>query len=71
MAPHQKSEAQVSASGRTFTLVVGVGLLVGAGVVALSGGAPVIATILVLVGASTLSGWVRARPKKTPPPDAN
>jgi hypothetical protein len=50
--------------GSHLALVVGVALLGGAAYVAISGGSPVAATILVLIGASALSGWVRSRRTK-------
>lgn len=55
-----KSAEGASSISRNLALIVGVGMLAGAGYVGLSGGAPVVATILVLIGASVLSGWVRA-----------
>jgi len=57
-------DSQPSSFGRNLALGVGVGTLAGAGYVALSGGAPAVALILVLIGASALSGWARARRKK-------
>jgi hypothetical protein len=62
--PHM---TEAASPGKTLALVVGLGFLAGAGVVALTGGETLIATILVLVGASALAGWARARrqaPKK-------
>ena len=47
--------------GATLALVVGIGLLAGAAYVGLVVGEPIGATILVLIGASALSGWVKAR----------
>jgi len=46
--------------GTTLALVVGVALLGVAAYVALVVGEPVGATILALIGASALSGWVKA-----------
>jgi hypothetical protein len=47
--------------GQTLSLVVGVALLAGAAYVGLVVGEPIGATILVLIGASALAGWVKAR----------
>jgi hypothetical protein len=47
--------------GQQLALGVGGGALAVAGFVVLSGGDRVVAVILALVGASALSGWVRAR----------
>ena len=48
-------------AGQTLALVVGVGLLGAAAYVGLVVGEPAGATILVLIGASALAGWVKAR----------
>jgi hypothetical protein len=50
-----------SSSGTTLALLVGVALLGGAAYVGLVVGEPLGATILVLIGASALAGWVKAR----------
>lgn len=47
--------------GTTLALVVGVELIAGAAYVGLVVGEPIGATILVLIGASALAGWVKAR----------
>jgi hypothetical protein len=47
--------------GRTLALVVGVAALGGAGVVVAVGADKIVAVVLVLVGASALSGYVKAR----------
>jgi hypothetical protein len=47
-----------------FALVVGVGLVLGGVVNALTGGANYLTTILVLIGGGALSGWARARHKR-------
>jgi len=60
----ERSDDQGSSVGSYLALVVGLGMLGGAAYVGLSGGETVLATIMVLIGASALSGWVRARRKK-------
>ena len=50
--------------GERLALAVGVGLLLGATFHALTGGETVVTTILVLVGASALGGFVRARRRR-------
>lgn len=59
----QEDDTVEAQFGKHLALAVGVGGLGGALYVALSGGAPVVATILVLIGGSALSGWNRARRK--------
>jgi hypothetical protein len=54
-------EKDTSSMGQTLALVVGVGLLAGAAYVGLVVGEPIGATILVLIGASALAGWAKAR----------
>lgn len=58
------NDGQAANFGSHLALVVGVGLMGGAAYVAIFGGEPVVATILLLIGASALSGWVRSRRKK-------
>jgi hypothetical protein len=50
--------------GEMFALVVGILLVLGGVVNILAGGAIVVTTILVLIGAGALSGWVKARQKR-------
>ena len=47
--------------GKTIALVVGIGLVGAAAYVGLVAGEPAGATILALIGASALAGWVKAR----------
>jgi hypothetical protein len=51
--------------GRHLALVVGIGLLGAAGYLAVTGGEAVVATILALIGASALAGWVKSGRAKT------
>ena len=50
--------------GEMLALVIGVLLVIGGVVNYLAGGAIVVTTILVLIGAGALSGWVKARQKR-------
>jgi hypothetical protein len=56
MTQNSTSDDASTGLGQKLALVVSVGLLGGAGVVILTGGAPALATILVLIGAGALSG---------------
>ena len=47
--------------GEILALVVGIGLVLGGVVNVLAGGAIVVTTILVLIGAGALRGYVKAR----------
>ncbi len=55
-APESEPE---SAVGRYLALVVGIACFVAAVVTALAGEGIVVVTILALIGASALSGWIR------------
>ena len=50
--------------GEILALVIGILLVIGGVVNYLAGGAIVVTTILVLIGAGALSGWVKARQKR-------
>ncbi len=50
-----------SGVGLWLALIVGLGLISTAVILAVTGGESVVVTILALVGASALGGWVRAR----------
>ena len=50
-----------SSLGTHLALAVGIGALAGAGIIAVVGSEPILALILVLVGASALAGWAKAR----------
>ncbi|MHC4092333.1 MAG: hypothetical protein ACYSVY_19020 [Planctomycetota bacterium] len=50
--------------GEMLALVIGILLVLGGVVNVLAGGAIVVTTILVLIGAGALSGWVKARQKR-------
>lgn len=50
--------------GEMLALVIGIGLVLGGVVNVLAGGAIVVTTILVLISAGALSGWVKARQKR-------
>ena len=50
--------------GEILALVVGIGLVLGGVINVLVGGEIVVTTILVLIGAGALSGWVKARQKR-------
>jgi hypothetical protein len=50
--------------GEKLALVVGIGLVGAAVAVVATGGAPILATILTLIGAGDLSGWARSCKKK-------
>lgn len=50
--------------GEMLALVIGVLLVLGGVVNVLAGGEIVVTTILVLIGAGALSGWVKARQKR-------
>jgi hypothetical protein len=48
-------------TGQYLALGVGVACLLGAAWAVFSGAGPVVATVLALIGASALAGWMRAR----------
>lgn len=50
--------------GEMLALVIGVLLVIGGVVNILAGGEIVVTTILVLIGAGALSGWMKARQKR-------
>ena len=52
--------------GSHLALTVGIGSLAGAGILAVTGGERVFVVILVLVGASALSGWLKPRRASSP-----
>jgi hypothetical protein len=47
--------------GRKIALAVGLGALAGAGVIVATGGEKILAVILVFVGASAMSGFVKSK----------
>jgi hypothetical protein len=61
---YHSSMSDAPGPGRHVALVIGIALFAGAGYFAVVGGEPVVATILALIGASALAGWVKSgRPK--------
>jgi hypothetical protein len=50
--------------GEMLALVIGILLFIGGVINVLAGGAIVVTTILVLISAGALSGWVKARQKR-------
>jgi hypothetical protein len=50
--------------GEVLALVVGIGFVLGGVVNVRAGGETVVTTILVLIGAGALSGYVKARQKR-------
>jgi len=55
--------SDAAGAGRHLALVIGLGLFGGAAYVALTA-EPVVATILVLIGASALAGWFKSGRRK-------